>query len=145
MEKLLDAADRISEQEDMIGKLKSELFLAREEIARRPCIAYDAPRDLKDEKIASMEKTLREYEVIFANTDAEEAAARERKLVEREYRDRLQTLERDKHARIATEGKLTELLASERRVGSSSVSLEVAFDVSSSAASTWKNSSSLIS
>lgn len=100
-----------------MAKLQGTIGELREELASRPSIAHDAPLDLKDEKIRSLERTIREMEVIIANTDVEEAARRERRLVEREWLHRVRALERDILVRKELEARANEVLANERKVG----------------------------
>lgn len=120
-EKYQDATERITDLEDEVLKLQSTIGELRDELAGRPSVPYDAPLDLKDEKIKQLEKTIREMEVIIANTDVEDAAKRERRLVEREWMNRVRTLERDILVRKELEAKANEVLANERKVRFASV------------------------
>lgn len=85
-------------------------------MSTRPLLPPDAPLDLKDEKIGQLERTIREMEVIIANTDVEDAARRERRFVEREWSSRVRALERDILVRKELEAKSNEVLANERKV-----------------------------
>lgn len=67
-------------------------------------------------KIAELERTIRELEVIVANTDPEDAAKRERRIVERDWSARVRSLERDIMMRKELEAKINETLSSERQV-----------------------------
>lgn len=116
LDQLNDAQEKIADLEDKITKLLAELKAVRDDLAARPAVARDAPEHEKDRVLAALQKELREMEVILANTDPEEAAKRERRMVERDWSARVRTLERDAIVRKETEAKANELLAAERKV-----------------------------
>ena len=116
LDQLNDAQEKVADLEDKITKLLAELKAVRDDLAARPVVARDAPEHEKDRVIAALQKELREMEVILANTDPEEAAKRERRMVERDWSARVRTLERDAIVRKETEAKANELLAAERKV-----------------------------
>lgn len=115
-EQYQDATEKITDLEDQVAKLQATVSELRDELVSRPSVPRDAPTDVKDQKIEQLEKTIREMEVIIANTDVEDAARRERRLVEREWMNRVRVLERDILVRKELEAKANEVLANERKV-----------------------------